>query len=165
MEFSCGAVSTGRVYWMACANASHGSKSRSNSPAMWRRRPILLGPAGLPGFQGLGKRDLLQGVFRAGGGNRAAVAVDTLVVAHPQSDGAEAERLLALHHTAAASIALFLVNDILVEIVGRILWILLSYGLAGNGVTRAELLTRHALFVHRARDVVIRGADVAPAAL
>ena len=75
-------------------------------------------------------RHLHQGVLGTRLRDGAAVAIHAAVVADPQRDRTQAQRLLALHHALAAAVALLFVDDVFVEIVGRIFGIHFADGLA-----------------------------------
>src|ERR1019366_7041078 len=114
--------------------------------------------------QRLRHRNLNESVLRARPGDRAAVAVHAPVVANPQDNRPQPQRLLALDDALAAAVALFLVDEVLVEIVGGVFRIGLADRLARNGVARAQLLARQSSIVHRAGDVEVGRTDVAAAA-
>src|ERR1017187_6373860 len=89
--------------------------------------------------QRLRHRNLNESVLRARPGDRAAVAVH-------------------------AAVALFLVDGVLIEIVGGVFRIGLADRLARNGVPRAQLLARQPSLIYRAGDVEVGRTDVAAAA-
>src|ERR1035438_1649853 len=89
-------------------------------------------------LKGLGDGQQHQRVLRARSRYRAGVAIHALVIADPQGDRPQAERLLALVDALAAAVALFFVDDVLVKVVGRIFGIDLADGLARDGVTRPK---------------------------
>src|ERR1035441_2344360 len=70
----------------------------------------------------------------------AAFAVHALVVADTQRDGSQAQRLFAFHDALSAAVALLFVDDVLVEVVGRVFGIHLANRLSRRGVGRAAPL-------------------------
>src|ERR1035437_2880317 len=144
-----------------------GARGAGAEPTGQARRPVLLcssssfgaGPE-LRRAESLFHRELHQGVLRACPRNGAAITIHAFVVADPQDNRTQAERFLALHDALAAAVALLLIDDVFVEIVGRVFGVGLADGLARNGVARAEFFAGQSLLIHRAGDVEVRGTNI-----
>src|ERR1022692_3746587 len=106
---------------MVCAGALRRPPSRrvSSIRIIAARRPICGNALMLSRFRefgwlkGLGDGQQHQRVLRARSRYRAGVAIHALVIADPQGDRPQAERLLALVDALAAAVALFFVDDVL----------------------------------------------------